>query len=199
MLAVAGSSLQATLMLAPIPIAGLLLSLTGLSAVRKSPEAYTGGGIAATGAMLSACFLIFGVGYSGYVYATEVPDGYQRISFLALKPQQEDLAAQRAIRNDVAALQGQPVFIKGYIRPDSTSVRTGMKRFLLVRDNLQCCFGPADQVEFFDQMEVELQEGLTADYSERLFSVAGELAINPQNLSLGSPSPVFSLKADYVH
>lgn len=199
LLSVAGASLQATLMLAPIPVIGLLLSIFALSTIRTSPEAYTGGGIAKMGALLSGLFLLIGVGYSGYVYATEVPEGYERISFLTLKPQQEDLDAQRAIRNEVAELAGEPVFIKGYIRPDSTTVRTGMKRFLLVRDNQQCCFGDISKVQFYDQMEVELDGDLTADYSQRIFSVAGKLGIAPQNVNRGAEHPVFFLKADHVN
>ncbi|QDU91091.1 hypothetical protein Pla175_45090 [Pirellulimonas nuda] len=198
-LMVAASSFQATLMLVPIPVIGLLLSLFALKTVRSCPEAYTGAGIAWTGAVLSALFLFVGVGYSGYVYATEVPDGYQRISFLTLKPQQEDLEAQRSIRNDVTDMAGEQVFIKGYIRPDSTTVRTGMKRFLLVRDNQQCCFGDISKVQFYDQMQVELEGDLTADYSQRIFSVAGQLGIDPHNVNRGAEYPVFSLKADYVH
>lgn len=198
LLLVASQSLTSTLMLAPIPIVGLLLSLAALRAVRNDPDSYTGGGMAMAGAGLSAVLLCVGVGLSGYVYATEVPEGYQRLSFLTLKPSPEDETARRPIPKQVEELAGKKIFIKGYIRPDSTTVRKGMKRFLLVRDNQECCFGDISKVKFFDQMQIELQGDLTCDYSQRVFRVAGELLIDPMSLARGPNYPVFSLNADYL-
>ena len=82
------------------------------------------------GLVLSLLFLIGGVSYGGYVYATEVPDGYTRISFNTMKPDELQERGGVAVPPDIAALEGQKIFIKGYIRPDSITVPRGIDRFL---------------------------------------------------------------------
>ncbi|MDH7571461.1 MAG: hypothetical protein QHJ73_17945, partial [Armatimonadota bacterium] len=42
--------------------------------------------LALAGLALSLVFLVVGVAYGGYIYATEVPDGYSRISFNTMRP-----------------------------------------------------------------------------------------------------------------
>jgi hypothetical protein len=97
----------------------------------------------------------------------------------------------------IAALDGKNVFIKGYIRPDSISVSKGIKEFLLVRDNNQCCFGDLSKVYYYDQIYVEMVGSRTVDYSQGVFRMGGILKIEPQNIGRGATATVFSLKADY--
>ena len=40
----------------------------------------------------------------------------------------------------VKKLTGKPIRIRGYILPSFQ--QAGIKQFVLVRDNMQCCFGP---------------------------------------------------------
>ncbi len=196
-LTTAGSSLESTLMLAPIPLIGLVLSLRAWSFVRANSDRYTGANLALVGAVLSAVFLIGGVGYAGVVHATEVPEGYTRTSFLEMKPTEADLTASRITSEAVMDLLGKRVFIKGYIRPDSTPVTKNIKNFLLVRDNNQCCFGDLSKVQYFDQVQVALGKGVTTDASSKLFRVGGVLKLGPGNPELGTPV-TFSLEADYI-
>jgi hypothetical protein len=98
---------------------------------------------------------------------------------------------------DIAALDGKKVFIKGYIRPDSVTVSRGIDRFLLVRDNNQCCFGDISTIKYYDQMDVNMVGSRRVDYRQGVFRMGGVLKIEPQNRALGSRSPVFSLEADY--
>lgn len=180
-----------------LPIVALGVSLWGLNGVRAAREYYTGAKLAAAGILLAGASLVGGLGYGGYVYATEVPDGYARTSFLAMKPSDEDLRSNQPVPPDVAALRGKRVFIKGYMRPDSTKSRVNIKDFLLVRDNNQCCFGDLSQVAFFDQIQVELASGLTTDLSPRVYRVGGEIDWRPRRRS-DEPPLVYSLKADYI-
>jgi hypothetical protein len=196
-LTTAGSSLESTMMLAPIPLIGLVLSLRAWSFVRANSDRYTGANLALLGAVLSAVFLIGGVGYAGVVHATEVPEGYTRTSFLEMKPSEADLTAGRITSESVMDLLGKRVFIKGYIRPDSTPVTKNIKNFLLVRDNNQCCFGDLSKVQYFDQVQVALGKGVTTDASSKLFRVGGVLKIGPGNPELGTVV-TFVLEADYI-
>jgi hypothetical protein len=149
------------------------------------------------GLFLSIGFLVGGVGYGGYVFATEVPEGYARISFTAMKPDELEERRGEAIPPEIAALDGKRIFIKGYIRPDSITISRGIKDFLLVRDNNQCCFGDLSKINFYDQMYVEMVGSRTVDYSQGVFRMGGILKIAPQNLGRGPTAPVYSLRADY--
>ena len=194
----AASSFEWCLAAAPIPAFGAFLALRSLAKIRRFPDQYTGAALARIGLVLSLVFLIGGVGYGGYVYATEVPEGYTRMSFNTMKPDEIQDRGGVAVPPEVASLDGQKVFIKGYIRPDSITVPRGINRFLLVRDNDQCCFGDLSKIKFYDQIDVVLSGDRRVDYSQGIIRIGGILHIEPQNAAAGAQLPVFSLKADYA-
>jgi hypothetical protein len=73
----------------------------------------------------------------------------------------------------INALDGQQVRIRGFILP--TPQKRGIKQFVLVRDNQECCFGPG--AALFDCILVEMQEGHTAEYTIRPVAVTGTFNI----------------------
>jgi hypothetical protein len=194
----AANSLEYMLMVVPIPVAGMFFALRALGKIRENPDQYTGLGLAKAGLTLSVAFLVAGVAYGGYVYATEVPDGYQRVSFIGMKPDEIQERGGVVVPPEIAALEGQKVFIKGYIRPDSITVPRGIDRFLLVRDNNQCCFGDLSKIKYYDQIDVAMTGDNRVDYSQGVIRIGGILHIEPDNVATGNRSPVFSLKADYA-
>jgi hypothetical protein len=194
----AANSLEWCLMVAPIPVMGMVFALRALARIRQYPDQYTGSLLAKAGLALSIFFLVTGVAYGSYVYATEVPEGYTRISFNGMKPDEIQERGGVVVPPEIAALNGQKIFIKGYIRPGSATTRTNIDRFLLVRDNNQCCFGDLSKVKYYDQMVVEITSSDRVNDDLSVVRVAGILEIHPENLTLGSQAPVFSLKADYA-
>lgn len=194
----ASTTLEACLLVTPIPILGMFISLRSLAKIRRESDQYTGKWLAIAGLALSTFFLVSGVGYGFYVYRTEVPDGYDRISFETLRPTEQQERGGVNVPPEVKALAGKRVFIKGYIRPGSAPVRTGIDRFLLVRDNNQCCFGDLSKVNYFDQMAVQITSSHRVEDTLDILRMGGILEINEQNLALGPGYPVFSLKADYA-
>lgn len=68
---------------------------------------------------------------------------------------------------------GQRVSVRGFILP--TSFQTGLTSFVLVRDNMECCFGPG--AALYDCIVVEMAEGKSTDYSIRPVTVEGRFAI----------------------
>ena len=194
----AAGSLEACLLVCPIPLVGIFVSLRAWAQIVRQQDQYTGSKLALVGLGLSSFFLVSGVAYGAYVYATEVPDGYQRISFSGMKPNARDQRASVQIPQEIADLEGQKVFIKGYIRPDSMRVRTNAKGFLLVRDNNQCCFGDVSKVKYYDQVIVAMQGSLSVDYTSRILRMGGTLHVHPENIDRGPGAPVFTLDADYV-
>ena len=186
------------LLMCPIPLLGIFLGVIALSKIRQMPNQLSGKGLAVAGLSLSLVGLIAGVGYASFVYATEVPDGYHRTSFEELRPDEVERRGNNLIPRDIQKLDGKKVFIKGYMRADSTPRRHNVDKFLLVRDNEQCCFGDLSSVQFFDQILVETVDNLTTDYSTGIFRAGGTLRIHPENLGLGVGHPVYELEADHL-
>ena len=69
----------------------------------------------------------------------------------------------------VEQLFDQSIRIRGYIYP--TLRKRGLKQFVLVRDNLECCFGPG--AALFDCILVRMVAGKTAEYTIRPVAVEG--------------------------
>jgi hypothetical protein len=192
----ARDSLEYALMLSPIALVGLVLGLKSLASIRALPDQLSGKKLAVVGVVLSLLSLIGGLSYAGVVHATEVPEGAIRTSFYDLRPSEKDELAGYAIPKEIQNLDGKRVFIKGYFRPDSSEVSRNVRRFLLVRDNNQCCFGDRSSVKYFDQVLVNFVDNLTTDYKSGLYRIAGTLRVQPQNVH--SEIPVYWLEADYV-
>lgn len=194
-----GNSAESCIAISVLNAAPLSVCLWSLGRIRREPELYTGGPLAIAGILISAVCLIVGVGYGSYVYATEVPEGYTRISFGGMKPDEIQERSNVPIPPEILALDGKKIFIKGYIRPDSIKVSRGIDRFLLVRDNNQCCFGDMSTVKYYDQIDVDMVGSKRVDYDQGLFKIGGVLRVIPENLAAGSIRPVFSLQADYAN
>ena len=108
---------------------GVVLGAVALWQIRRS-EGYLGGKvIACLGAGLSTIMLVAGSGYHAYDYVTELPEGYQRISFPDLaKHEPKNVGGKPEVGPEVAELDGKPIFIKGYMYPDGPWL-TGISEF----------------------------------------------------------------------
>jgi hypothetical protein len=197
-LVAASSSPEACMGVSFLNLAPLICCIWALSRIRREPERYSGQGMARIGLALSLVLFVGGLSYGSYVYATEVPDGYSRISFNAMKPDELQERGGLIVPPDVSSLEGKNVFIKGYIRPDSITVPRGIDQFLLVRDNNECCFGDMSKIKYYDQILVKMTGDRRVDFSRGVFGIGGVLHIEPQYAMPGSPKTVFTLVADYA-
>ena len=74
-------------------------------------------------------------------------------------------------------LDGRRVRLRGFMFPPFTA--TGLRGFVLARDNEICCFGRDPKI--YDIIPVEMREGVTTDYIEgRPFDVAGVFHVEPE-------------------
>ncbi len=80
---------------------------------------------------------------------------------------------QELLTPAIKKLEGATVRIRGYILPSFQ--QNGIKQFVLVRDNMECCFGPG--AALFDCVLVEMTGDATADFTVRPVSVEGNFAI----------------------
>jgi hypothetical protein len=76
--------------------------------------------------------------------------------------------------SQIAAIDGQRIRIRGFILP--TAQKRGIKTFVLVRDNQECCFGPG--AALYDCILVQMQPGKTAEFSIRPVAVDGIFSID---------------------
>jgi hypothetical protein len=77
------------------------------------------------------------------------------------------------ITESIEKLNGKPIRIRGYILPSFQ--QTGIKQFVLVRDNMECCFGPG--AALYDCILVEMLDGATTNFSVRPVTVEGIFSI----------------------
>ena len=112
-----------------------------------------------------------------YTYYTEVPEGYTRVQFYQL--QTPEFAADEPAAK-AYAIDGEDVFLKGYIHPSSGS---GMLRqFILVPDLGTCCFG--GQPRSSDMIEVTLTDGKTVRAGLTRKRLAGMFQLNQRPLQI---------------
>ncbi|HEX5446313.1 MAG TPA: DUF3299 domain-containing protein [Pirellulales bacterium] len=81
--------------------------------------------------------------------------------------------ARSMITDKINALDGRSVRIRGYILPSFQ--QTGLTQFVLVRDNLSCCFGPG--AALYDCIVVDMQPGKSTDFSISPVTVEGTFSV----------------------
>ncbi len=156
-----------------IPLSAIALGFVALRQLKRRPEEYTGRNLALAGIALALLFGVGGASWLGYTYAMEVPDGYSRISYADLQPYQGDPPDRPP--QEAQALDGKEVFIKGYVYPGQ--LQDGITRFLLVRDQGECCFGGNPKIT--DRVLVSLSDPKGFRFSNKLFKVAGVFHVMP--------------------
>jgi hypothetical protein len=102
--------------------------------------------------------------------------------------------AEAMLTDRVKSLFGQRIRLRGYMYP--TPRKRGLKQFVLVRDNLECCFGPG--AALFDCVLVNMQEGATATYETYPVAVEGEFRFEPLPGPNGRPLALFRMVAEAV-
>jgi hypothetical protein len=177
------------------PVIAVGFGLVALASFREYPEELTGKMAAKIGLALGAICLISSVIMHTYIYATEVPDGYQRISYGALKPNNRTPLpfAEKAMEYD-----GEKVFLKGYVRPGAKKRK--LKEFILVGDFGDCCFGGNPEITDVVAIRI-LNEGKTVDYGLGLRRIGGTFRLNQGTKRTNDkdiPQVFYEIEADHV-
>jgi len=174
-----------------VPVFGLVAGLAALRQISAAPQEFSGRKAAVIGVAASALFLFAGTGLAFWTYVAEVPDGYRRIGYEQLKPtaEQPHLVPASAVQ-----LDGQRVFIKGFMFP--TPHDKGVRRFVLCRDNGDCCFGGEPPKS--DMVFVELVEPLDTEFSTRMRHVAGTFRVAGMRSTDVNQDVLYRLEADYI-
>ncbi|QEG33842.1 hypothetical protein Pr1d_11120 [Bythopirellula goksoeyrii] len=90
---------------------------------------------------------------------------------LKFEMEKTDAFKRSMLTPKIEDLFGSKIHIRGYMFP--TLKRQGLTGFVLVRDNLECCFGPG--AALYDCVWVKMRKGETAEFSIRPIAVEGVL------------------------
>ncbi len=194
-------SISALISWLTIPLAGVatVISLVAVIRIARSEGEFAGMWLAAGGLGLSLVMGVAGVLLTIHRYQTEIPPGYERISFAhdisarGIGRQSEGGRDYLVIPPEVRALEGKNIYLKGFMYP--TGRPYALTQFLLCKDNAQCCFGGQPALQ--DMIGVVMTRNQTTDHNPALMGVAGKLKINP-HYGGGNLEPIYLLEADYV-
>jgi hypothetical protein len=96
------------------------------------------------------------------------------------------------LTDSIEAMFGQRMRIRGYMFP--TAQKSGLREFVLVRDNQECCFGQG--AALYDCIFVAMRPGQTAEYSIRPVAVEGTFEFNEIVGPDGRHLAIYRLEAD---
>jgi hypothetical protein len=118
------------------------------------------------------------------------------ISFddVKLEMQKGDPFTRDRLTPRVTGLEGTRVRIRGYILPSFQ--QTGLTQFVLVRDNMECCFGPGAALH--DCIVVRMVPGKTAEFSIRPVAVTGTFRVEELRGPDGRHLAIYALDGEGV-
>jgi hypothetical protein len=192
LLALTGLMFPALLGLA---VCGIVLGVLAWRNLRRYPDELTGRTAATLGIVGSLALLVGGSIMHTYVYMTEVPEGYARISFADLQPKATNPTTGQP--ELPTSLDNQRVFVKGYVHPGVANTAQ-IKKFVLVPDMATCCFG--GQPKLTDMIEVTIRDAPGVRYSQYKRKLGGILHVSNRTKQVagGLNGGFYELDADYV-
>ncbi|MDA0659282.1 MAG: DUF3299 domain-containing protein [Planctomycetota bacterium] len=98
---------------------------------------------------------------------------------------------RKFLRPDIERYQDRKITIRGYILPGFQE--RGITQFVLVRDNMECCFGPG--AALYDCILVTMAKG-TVNYTVRPVTVEGTFSIEPFEGPGGVIFAIYRLQGD---
>ena len=94
------------------------------------------------------------------------------------------------LTKEIVALEDQLIKIRGYILPSFQ--QDGITRFVLVRDNMQCCFGPG--AALYDCIVVDMESGKSTSFTVRPVTVEGVFTVHEYKGPDGKHLAIYHVK-----
>jgi hypothetical protein len=117
-----------------------------------------------------AAFLFLFAGASVAIAETPRSITFDDIKFEMKKG---DEFKESMLTDGIRKLADKSISIRGYILPSFQ--QSGITQFVLVRDNLECCFGPG--AALYDCIIVEMAEGASTSFTVRPVTVDGVFSV----------------------
>lgn len=105
----------------------------------------------------------------------KTPNKTFELTFDDLKFEMEkgDKFDRSLLTEKINSYDNNTVTVRGYIRPSFS--QSGLKKFIFVRDNKECCFGPG--AALYDCILVRLSKGSTTDFTVRPVTIKGTFSL----------------------
>jgi hypothetical protein len=118
------------------------------------------------------------------------------ISFDTVKfdMQKDEPFQRKMITPAIENIANTKIRIRGYILPSFQ--QSGLAQFVLVRDNMQCCFGPG--AALYDCIVVQMSEGKSTNFTIQPVAVEGTFSIQEVNGADGKCLAIYHMQADKV-
>lgn len=97
------------------------------------------------------------------------------------------------LTKEIKGLDKQTVKLRGYILPNSVYKSSGIENFVLVRDNMECCFGPGAAI--YDCVIVNMEKGKTTDFTTKPVAVRGKFEIEEYKFPDGTLAAIYKITA----
>ncbi len=163
---------------AVVPLLGIWLGWRALEQIRQAPSEWTGRTLAKVGVWLSVGVWTLGYGWLIFAETSEIPYGYERISYEQLQPDPNSPA--EPIPQSALKLQEHRIFVRGYMQPRRQ--QAGIKEFVLCPNNGECPFC-LPKPKPTEMIRVVLQGDLETSYTTRLIGVGGRFQVDAQDPS----------------
>ncbi len=97
------------------------------------------------------------------------------------------------LTKEIEELNKKTIRIRGYILPASVFKQSGIEEFVLVRDNMECCFGPG--AALYDCIMIKMDKGKTAEFTTRPVAVKGKFEIEEFKFPDGTQYAIYKMTA----
>jgi len=156
-----------------VPVLAVVLGFVGWRDIVARPDVLAGKPLAVGAILVGMSLFASGLWYQATVYARELPPGFERLNYAALQPGEGEPA--NMIPESAVKMNGRDVLLKGYMYPGKQ--QRGIRQFLLVRDQGDCCFGGNPKIT--DRVLVQIDDKRGIDFSSRMRKIAGRFSIRP--------------------
>ena len=122
--------------------------------------------------------------------------GIQDVTFDDIKFEMEktERFKRDMLTDEIRAMDGTRISLRGYIKPGNR--QTNLSKFVFVRDNQECCFGPG--AALFDCVLVKLAKGSKSDFTVRPVTVEGDFYVKEYRGPNGQIWAVYRMKNGVV-
>lgn len=177
------------------PVVTLAIGFVSWLGFRRFPTELSGKIFMQIGLAIGLFSFISSTSYHVYVYQTEVPEGYQRISFDLLR---ENPRKGLTYNEAAVKLDGKKVFLRGYVRPGDR--KKNLKQFILVGDFGSCCFGGNPKISEVIAVNIVIPDK-TVNYGYALRRIGGTFRFVKETASTFDkevPLVHYYIEADHV-
>lgn len=115
---------------------------------------------------------------------------------LKLELEKDEPFDPKKLTDRVKQLDKESIRIRGYILPASVFQQKNIANFVLVRDNMECCFGPGAALH--DCIIVEMNTGKTTDFTTRPIAVEGVFRVREYKGPDGKHLAIYHLQGTDV-